>query len=93
MVMEVFVQTDIITVKVRSFGRIADVIGRELSLDIPDGSSIAELRDAVIRLHPDGAAVLRNSRSRACMGDVVVSDSSVLHSGDEVEFLPPVSGG
>ena len=59
-----------------------------------DGSrSVAELRDHLARLCPDAAVALGSKRVRACVGDSIVLDSHVVGPADEVEFIPPVSGG
>ncbi len=66
------------------FGRLADGFGREVEVDAPAGSSIAEVR-ALLAL--DDPAV------RACVGDRLVSDAFIVAPGEAVEFWPPVSGG
>lgn len=80
-------------VKVVFYGRLADVFGRELELGIPQPCSIAELRQIVAWNYPNGAEALRGHRVRACIGDSLVAEEHMIAACDEVEFLPPVSGG
>lgn len=79
--------------KVRSFGRIADFLGRERELDIEEACTVAELRARLAALCPEAAQSLRDGRLRACVDDTLVPDSYLLTPADSVEFLAPVSGG
>jgi molybdopterin converting factor small subunit len=80
-------------VKVVFYGRLADLIGRELDVSLPTGSSVSQLRDRLAAEHPAAEQVLRSQRARTCIGDTLVRDDHVLQGGETVEFLPPVSGG
>jgi sulfur-carrier protein len=80
-------------VKVLFYGRLAEAIGAELDVDAPPGSSIGQLRDTLVRGHPEAAEALVGKRARACVNDAIVHDGFVPGTGDRVEFLPPVSGG
>jgi molybdopterin converting factor small subunit len=73
------------------YGRLADAIDRQVEMDAPDGCSVAEIRRRLASTHPAAADALR--RSRACLRSSVVGDEQKLFSNDEIEFLPPVSGG
>jgi sulfur-carrier protein len=75
------------------FGRLADALGPRMDVDVPGGCSVDELRDHVARLRPAAASALRDKRVRACIGNSIVLDSYVVSPADEVEFIPPVSGG
>jgi molybdopterin converting factor small subunit len=78
-------------VRILLYGRLAETIDRHIELDAPRGWSIAELRRRIAADHPAAADSLE--RSRACIGNAVVGDDHILSAGDDVEFLPPVSGG
>ncbi|HTQ59380.1 MAG TPA: MoaD/ThiS family protein [Candidatus Solibacter sp.] len=79
-------------VKVLFFGRLKEVVGcAEGSVDVPDGAPIEALFALVGASHPELAqfrASLVASRNQE-----FAPWSTPLHSGDEVAFLPPVSGG
>lgn len=81
------------TTKILFHGKLADVLGRDLEMEAPKGCSIGKLRAHIATEHPNAGEALRDSRVRACVGDSIVADSYLLAPGDEVEFLPPVSGG
>ncbi len=66
------------------FGRLADGFGREVEVDAPAGSSIAEVRALL---------ALNDPAVRACVGDSLVTDEFIVAPGEAVEFWPPVSGG
>jgi molybdopterin converting factor small subunit len=75
------------------YGRLADVIGREVQVDAAAGCSIAQLRRRLTADHPNADRTLQDGRIRACVDDAVVDDDYIVTATDKVEFLPPVSGG
>lgn len=79
--------------KIIFHGRLADLLGREMELASAGPCSIAELRLRIAEAQPAAADVLAGKRVRACVGDAFVDDDHLAKPGDEVEFLPPVSGG
>ena len=70
-------------------GRLADVAGT-MELAVPAGPL-----DAVLaRLDPQLALAVLDERVRMALNGELVSDRGiVLEQGDELAFLPPVSGG
>lgn len=79
--------------KVTFYGRLADAIGPEVDLQADPGLSIAEVRRLLMADHAAAAATLASSRSMACVGGSIVGDEHVIAEGEQVAFLPPVSGG
>lgn len=79
--------------KVLFYGRLAETIGPGLEIDVRPGSTVAELRDRLVAERPEAKGTLLNRRTRACVGDVLVDDNYIPKPTDQVEFLPPVSGG
>jgi molybdopterin converting factor subunit 1 len=81
-----------VRVKVLFFGRLKDIVGRaEDSVDLADGTRIEQLFDHYGARHPELArfrASLVASRNQE-----FAAWSTLLYAGDEVAFLPPVSGG
>ena len=77
--------------KVLLYGRLADAIGRDIEIEAGGGCSVAELRRRMAANHPAAADALR--RSRAVIASAMVGDEHVIAPADQVEFLPPVSGG
>jgi molybdopterin converting factor small subunit len=75
------------------FGRLRDSLGDERELDPVSGETVAELRARLAGLFPHAAADLLGPRVRACVADSVVAEDFSLAGHDEVEFLPPLSGG
>ena len=79
-------------IQLLAFASVSDVLGmRQLTVSLPTGSSIAQLKSRLEQDHPDlrrmweGLAVAVN-------GDLAL-DEVALADGDEVALLPPVSGG
>jgi sulfur-carrier protein len=72
------------------FGRLAETIGREIDFDLPDGGcTVAELRAALAKEHGGLAA----ASVRACIDHEIAPESALVLPGQEVAFVPPLSGG
>lgn len=81
-----------VRVKVLFFGRLKDVVGQtEQSLDLNDASTIEQLFALYSQRIPE-LAKYRSSVVASRNREFAAWDTP-LHSGDEVAFLPPVSGG
>jgi molybdopterin converting factor subunit 1 len=79
-------------VTVRLFARLRDIAGApELSRDIAPGATIGTVWRSLAREFPELSQYER-SISSAVNADYAKMDQ-VLNDGDEVAFLPPVSGG
>ena len=81
-----------VRVKVLFFGRLKDVVAQsEESLDLNDVSTIEQLFAFYSERIPE-LAKYRSSVVASRNQEFAAWDTR-LHSGDEVAFLPPVSGG
>ncbi len=79
-------------VRVRLFASLRDVVGREeLPLELAEGDTAGEAWARLVAAHPPLGA-RRRSLSAAVNRRYVPFDE-VLHDGDELVFVPPVSGG
>ena len=79
-------------VKVLFFGVLKDITGKSIDfLDMPDNSGLQEMLVQYCASFPPLARLLP-SIAISINRDYAASDS-VLHDGDEVALLPPVSGG
>ncbi len=80
------------SVKVLLFGAAADLAGkREIEVPIRSDSSLDELWEETIREYPR-LSPMRSTLAFAVNGEYAEKDARVS-PGDEVAFLPPVSGG
>ena len=81
-----------IRVKVLFFGRLKEIVGRaEDSVDLAEGAPIETLFARYGASHPELAGF--RSSLVASRNQEFAAWSTPLVSGDEVAFLPPVSGG
>jgi molybdopterin synthase sulfur carrier subunit len=81
-----------IRVGVLFFGRLKEIVGRtEEIVECDEGARIEDLFAQYVARHPD-LAKYRASLVASCNQEFVAWDEPV-RSGDEVAFLPPVSGG
>ena len=79
-------------VTIRLFARLRELAGAsELARDVPDGATASDAWSVVVREFPPMAEY---SRTVACaVNEEYARLSAPLREGDEVAFLPPVSGG
>jgi len=79
-------------IRVLFFGRLKEIVGQaEDSVELPEGTSIEMLFARYGASYPE-LARFRTSLV-ASRNQEFTAWSASLHSGDEVAFLPPVSGG
>jgi molybdopterin converting factor subunit 1 len=84
--------TSAIHIKVLFFGRLREVAGgAEESVELPPGSRIEELFATFVARRPELARY--RSSLVASRNQEFAAWSTPLHPGDEIAFLPPVSGG
>jgi len=79
-------------VTVRLFARLRDLAGRPaLPCDVPVGASVGDVWRAVVAAH---AALEPFGGSVSCaVNEDFARMTTAVAEGDEVAFLPPVSGG
>lgn len=93
--MEHHLPPQFITLKVKSFAILKDIIGtQQMTLQLPrkdKGTTVADLRIRILELYP----VI--SEQRIAMGIAVnakiANEKSVINDLDEIALLPPISGG
>jgi sulfur-carrier protein len=79
-------------IKVLFFGRLREIVGQsEDSVEVADGAPIEALFSSYGTSHPE-LARFRQSLV-ASRNQEFAAWGTPLHAGDEVAFLPPVSGG
>jgi molybdopterin converting factor small subunit len=81
------------TVKIRAYGKLADLFGQEDDVDIDVPCTVADLRARLAATYPDAAEPLASKRVLTCVGNTIVPDDHILGGGEQVELLAPVSGG
>ena len=81
-----------IAVRVRLFARLREQAGTETErLELPSGSTLAEVYEALRREHP--ALEADRKAVRAALNQEFKDWGAEVADGDEVAFIPPVSGG
>jgi molybdopterin converting factor small subunit len=79
-------------VRVQLFGRAAEQAGeREIGLELPEGSTMRAAAERLQERCPRLQALLQISRPARNLE--YVSWEAVVADGDEISFIPPVSGG
>lgn len=77
--------------KLIAYGIAKDIVnGREVTIDIPEGSTIADLKTLLLNRYPPFSKL----KSLAfAVGDEYREDVFLLSSDKDVVIIPPVSGG
>lgn len=79
--------------KILLFGQLAERFGREIDGDVPpEGCSVAALRRRLVDSDPSWEPLGRTS-ARACVDRTIVPEDHLVRPGQELAFLPPLSGG
>lgn len=79
-------------VRVKLFAQLRDLAAGEVICDVAkDAATVADVWRALVNVHP-ALAPFESSVSSAVNAEYAKRHTTV-HDGDEVAFLPPVSGG
>jgi molybdopterin converting factor subunit 1 len=79
-------------VRVRLFAVLKDALGRsELDLELPEGAVVEDVWRHLLKEHP--ALATRRRSLAAAVNRRYAAFDAPLATGDEVAFIPPVSGG
>ncbi len=80
-------------VQILLFARIAEAVGeREISLDLPEGSTVNAAWDQFESQYPQ-AQGLRAGLAFAVNENYIRSAEHIVRDGDTLAVIPPVSGG
>jgi sulfur-carrier protein len=83
-----------VRLRVRYFAALREALGGEQSIEVPAGTTLAELRDRLRALSPLHDELLTPGRAVRCALDqVMAAPEAVPGDGAEVAFFPPVTGG
>ena len=81
-------------IHVRLFAVIREVMGREIvDLSLADGATPEDAWDALVRIDGSGTLAARRQNLAAAVNRKYTKFDVRLSEGDEVVFIPPVSGG
>jgi sulfur-carrier protein len=81
-----------VRIRVRFFASLREAAGRsELDLELPTGTTAEEAWQALVAQHP--ALAPRRRSLAAAINRRYVPFEAALTDGDELVFVPPVSGG
>ena len=80
--------------EIRYFASIREALGASETIDVPEGSSVASVREALIARGGRHAEVLARGRALRCaLNQVLCSEPTVIGADAELAFFPPVTGG
>ena len=79
-------------VTIRLFARLREIAGAaDLRREVPEGSDARAVWDVLVREFPDFAGYARTTS--CAVNEEYARFDTPVRDGDEVAFLPPVSGG
>lgn len=80
--------------KLLFFGRLGDDAGCEqLMLPVEDLATVAQVRDSLAVDYPDLVESLREPQVMVAVNQSLCPWDQGIQDGDEIAFLPPVTGG
>lgn len=81
-------------VRVLLFGRFCDLHDKEsFEVTLNSSTSVSELRQQLSGQFPDLGRALNETQTLIAVNQEIVDIDHSLAAGDEVAFLPPVTGG
>ncbi len=81
-----------IAVRARLFARLRELAGTDTEeVEVPSGSTVSDVYDLIRRLHPP--LEMDRKAVRAALNQEFTDWDAAVADGDEVAFIPPVSGG
>jgi len=81
-------------VTLKFFASLREALGAGGALDVPDGTTVAEVRLLLQGRDAAHAQALANGRALRCaLNQVLCAESAVVPDGAELAFFPPVTGG
>ena len=81
-------------IRVRFFASLREALGTGETVELPDGATVAQLRDMLLSRGGAYAERLAPGRAVRCAVDQALCDElTVLVDGAEAAFFPPVTGG
>jgi len=80
------------TCTVKLFAAARQLAGaEEVTIELPEGATVAELRAALAEAHPALAELLPSAM--IAVNTSYVANDAVVAAGSEIAVIPPVSGG
>jgi len=81
-------------ITVRYFASLREALGASEVVELAAGSTLAQLRDALVERGGRHAEVLTRGRALRCaLNQVMADEATPVPAGAEVAFFPPVTGG
>ncbi|WP_313803315.1 molybdopterin converting factor subunit 1 [Cytobacillus sp.] len=75
--------------KILFFAHLRDAVGEESITMDANGKTIAELKQMVLEKY----ASVNLENVMTAINEEFASDEDIIHEGNEIAFIPPVSGG
>ena len=83
-----------VKIHLRYFASLREALGASEQIDMPEGSTVATLRDTLLARGGRHAELLARGRAVRCaLNQTLCDESAALSDGAEVAFFPPVTGG
>jgi len=80
-------------VKIVFFSIYRDVVDKTIELSFENKITLRELVSIITKQYPDLNTLFNLVKPIILVNGVVANPDTVLNDGDEVAFIPPVSGG
>ncbi len=79
-----------VTLHIYFFATHREAVGaREMTLQVAEGTTVGDVWEMLRQRYPK----LRTTRPAAAINQEYAEPDTLVHDGDEIAFIPPVSGG
>lgn len=81
-------------IQLRYFASLREALGSGEPIEVPEGTTVAAVRDLLIARGGAHAEVLTRGRAlRAALNQTMCAETVTISDGAELAFFPPVTGG
>ena len=81
-------------VQLRFFASLREALGASEPINMPEGSTVGDVRNLLLARGGRHAELLARSRAVRCaLNQALCDEAALLSDGAELAFFPPVTGG
>lgn len=79
--------------KILFFAALRETLGESVELEVSLPLTVSELRQALAETLPEQAPLFEPARTLSAVNQTICQGATLINTGDEVAFFPPVTGG
>jgi sulfur-carrier protein len=80
-------------ITLKFFGKLGDLVGESMEVPCEKAVAVTDIINSLADSHPALYREITAPQVMVAVNQTIVAASHAVHQGDEVAFLPPVTGG